>query len=129
MDKARPGIRLDKWLWQARFFKTRTLASKNVNAGHIYVNEVKASKAATKVYVDDDLRFVQGRTERIIRIAALGERRGPATEAQALYVDFTPKQEKFQPSVPDHRSDKHTDRQGRPTKRNRRAMEALFKQD
>ncbi len=111
-------IRLDKWLWQARFFKTRSLASKIVGAGHVRVNEVKVSKAAHFVKVGDGLVFPQANRIRIVRIVALGERRGPASEAQALFEDLTPAQERIAPV--------ETERVGgRPTKKDRRQLDAL----
>ena len=114
-------IRLDKWLWQARFFKTRTLSAKIVTAGHVRVNEVKVSKAAHAVKVGDGLVFPQADTIRIVRISALGTRRGPATEAQTLFEDLTPVPEpaEYLPDTPNN------PRKGRPTKRDRRQMDAF----
>lgn len=109
--------RLDKWLWQARFFKTRTLAARQVSGGHVRVNGTRAGKPAQTVVPGDVLTFVQGRQVRVVRIAALGTRRGPAPEAQALYEDLTP---------PDDRAEPEGPRVGpRPTKRDRRQMEAF----
>lgn len=84
-------VRLDKWLWQARFFKTRGLAARAVAAGCVRVNAHRVTKPATTVGVGDGLTFVQAGRVRVVRIAALGERRGPALEAQTLYVDLTEK--------------------------------------
>ena len=117
-----PGdkLRLDKWLWHARFFKTRTLAAKQVSAGSVRVNSVRASKPAQTVSPDDVLTFAQGRQIRVVRVVALGTRRGPASEAQELYEDLTPPEEKPEPQI----------RVGpRPTKRDRRALDALHKDD
>ncbi len=110
-------IRLDKWLWYARFFKTRGIASKQVSGGHVRVNGDKAAKPAQPVGPGDVLTFAQARRIRVIRIAALGVRRGPAAEAQGLYDDLTPPEETKAPSEP---------RSGaRPTKRDRRVMDAF----
>lgn len=113
--------RLDKWLWQARFFKTRTLAAKIVVSGHVRVNSIKAGKAAQMVGPADVLTFAQERDIRVIRIDALGLRRGPAPEAQALYTDLDP------PKVRDPEEEKNIvspnpryEGKGRPTKRDRR---------
>lgn len=77
--------RLDKWLWYARITKSRTLATKLIEAGHFRVNRVKAVKGSVTVRCGDVLTaFLQNRV-RIIEIVALGERRGPPAEAQALY--------------------------------------------
>lgn len=82
-------IRLDKWLWQARFFKTRALSAKLVSAGKVRVNARRVSKPATFVGPGDVLTFPQAGSIRVVRIRALGERRGPASEAQDLYSDVT----------------------------------------
>ncbi|WP_045386922.1 RNA-binding S4 domain-containing protein [Falsirhodobacter sp. alg1] len=84
----RPTMRLDKWLVQARFFKTRTIASAEVEAGHVRVNRIKTRKPSYAVGAADTLTFRQGDMIRVIRIAGLPERRGPAAEAQALYEDL-----------------------------------------
>lgn len=83
-------LRLDKWLWHARFFKTRTLAAKTVTDGRVRVNGDRAAKASQTVSPGDVLTFPQGNRIRIVEIRALGTRRGPAAEAQALYRDDTP---------------------------------------
>ncbi|MBT6508283.1 MAG: RNA-binding S4 domain-containing protein [Marinovum sp.] len=108
-------LRIDKWLWHARFFKTRSLASKIVSAGHARVNGKKISKSATAVCIGDRLRFAQGRIEREVEVLGLGERRGPAAEAQTLYQDHTPVQ-KIDPQAP------RFEGKGRPTKQNRRRI-------
>ncbi|MBT6096988.1 MAG: RNA-binding S4 domain-containing protein [Marinovum sp.] len=108
-------LRIDKWLWHARFFKTRSLASKIVSAGHVRINGKKISKSATAVCTGDRLRFAQGRIEREVEVLGLGERRGPAAEAQTLYQDHTPVQ-KIDPQAP------RFEGKGRPTKQNRRRI-------
>ncbi|MCV2881444.1 RNA-binding S4 domain-containing protein [Actibacterium sp. XHP0104] len=87
-DGDRPAIRLDKWLWHARFFKTRTLAARVVSAGHLRLNSVKMSKPGHRVVPGDVLTFPQGAVIRVVRVLAPGTRRGPAPEAQALYADL-----------------------------------------
>ncbi|RYH06948.1 RNA-binding S4 domain-containing protein [Tropicimonas sp. IMCC6043] len=89
-DGAAASIRVDKWLWHARFFKTRSLAARQVSEGHVRVNSVKISKPARSVAPGDVLTFPQADTIRVVRILALGTRRGPAPEAQALYEDLSP---------------------------------------
>lgn len=83
-------IRLDKWLWQARFFKTRTLATAQVAQGRVRIDGTPVSKPARPVGPGMVLAFAQGDTVRVVRILACGDRRGPAPEAQALYDDLTP---------------------------------------
>lgn len=107
--------RLDKWLWYARFFKTRSLAARQVSGGHVRVNGTRARKPAQAVGPEDVLTFAKGREVRVVRILAMGTRRGPAPEAQTLYEDLTPAEP---PTAA-------TPRTGpRPTKRDRRALDA-----
>ncbi|MEP3331584.1 RNA-binding S4 domain-containing protein [Sedimentitalea sp.] len=109
-------LRLDKWLWHARFFKTRTLAAKQVSGGHVRVNGERTIKPACGITPGDVLTFAQARQARVIKIVELGDRRGPASEAQALYEDLAPPE----PREP------APERVGeRPTKKDRRAMDAL----
>lgn len=82
------AIRLDKWLWQARFCKTRSLAAKLVAGGAVRVNAQRVSKPATPVRVGDGLSFALNGEVRALRILGLGIRRGPAPEAQALYAEI-----------------------------------------
>ena len=111
------SIRLDKWLWFARFFKTRSLATKQVAGGLVRINGTKVDKPATKLAPGDTLTFAQGREIRVVRVLALGERRGPAPEAQALYDDLTPAPKENIPSAP------RFEGKGRPTKKDRRALD------
>jgi ribosome-associated heat shock protein Hsp15 len=85
---ARPGLRLDKWLWQARFFKDRGLAAAQIEKGRIRINGQRMHKPGHAVREGDVLTFVQGDAIRVIRVLQLGVRRGPATEAQGLYADL-----------------------------------------
>ncbi len=113
-------LRLDKWLWQARFCKTRTLAASLVSAGHVRVNGQKAGKPAHQVGEGDVLTFAQGKRIRVIRIVALGARRGPAPEAQGLYEDLSP--EPPEPPQAASGAPKY-DGGGRPTKKDRRSLD------
>jgi ribosome-associated heat shock protein Hsp15 len=83
------SIRIDKWLWQARFFKSRAIAAKLCNAGKVRVDGVKIAKSHYAVRKGLVLTFPQGRRVRVIRVVALGERRGPAAEAAMLYEDLS----------------------------------------
>ncbi len=113
-------IRIDKWLWQARFFKTRSLSSKTVSGGHCRVNGNPVSKPAFGVSAGDVLTFPKEDDVRVIKVVALGERRGPAPEAQALYEDLAPPKPRARPD----QAPKY-DGGGRPSKRDRRALEQL----
>ncbi|QIE42934.1 RNA-binding S4 domain-containing protein [Rhodobacteraceae bacterium SC52] len=84
------SLRLDKWLWHARFFKTRSRSAEVVSGGHVRVNARPVSKASFAVRPGDTLTFAQGRTIRVVRIVGIADRRGPAAEAQALYDDLSP---------------------------------------
>lgn len=86
MDKA---LRMDKWLWQARFFKSRALASRVCIGGRVRVDGVKINKAHFAVRMGQVLTFPQGRQIRVVRVIALGVRRGPAKEASLLYEDLS----------------------------------------
>ncbi|MEM1429374.1 MAG: RNA-binding S4 domain-containing protein [Pseudomonadota bacterium] len=114
--------RLDKWLWQARFFKTRSLAAKLVTQGKVRVNAVRVSKPARSVTIGDTLTFPQGREIRVVRIEALPVRRGPAPEAQACYADLAPEaRSDGEAGADEAATDRRTERAGpRPTKKHRR---------
>jgi len=79
-------VRIDKWLWAARFFKTRSLAAKEVGAGHVAVNGDRV-KPARMVRVGDLLTIRQGFLETSVRIQSLSEHRGPAVVARTLYEE------------------------------------------
>lgn len=80
------ALRIDRWLWCARFFKTRSLAADAVKAGHVRVNGQRV-KPARDVKVGDTLAIVQGDVEREVTIAGIPVRRGPAPEASRCYVE------------------------------------------
>jgi len=119
-------LRLDKWLWYARFFKTRSLATRLCEAGKVRLAGAPVKKAHQKVKCGDVLTFLQGQHVRVIKVTALAERRGAATEAQELYEDLEPPEKgnrlpKGTPPSLAHRKPG----EGRPTKRDRRAIARL----
>ncbi len=116
MSEPSVKLRLDKWLWHARFFKTRSLAAKQVSGGHVRVNGERVQKTAFAVGPGDVLTFAQGRRIRVVEIRAIGERRGPAAEAEALYLDRSEPEDKTARN-PGYEG------KGRPTKRERRALD------
>jgi len=119
-------LRIDKWLWQARFFKSRTLAGKFVGGGSLRLNGNKIAKAHHVVRVGDVLTFPLGPHIRLIKIEQLGTRRGPATEARTLYEDLDPPQPK--PKAEKSLQSPAAKREkgaGRPTKRERRLTDKL----
>src|SRR6476469_9088028 len=81
-------MRLDKWLWHARFFKTRTLATRYVERARCRVDGRVTDKPHATVAPGMVLTFALGAKVRVVRILALGERRGPANEARALYDEI-----------------------------------------
>jgi ribosome-associated heat shock protein Hsp15 len=115
-------MRLDKWLWAARFFKSRSLAAQACAGGKVDVND-QAAKPAKVVRPGDLLKVTLPRGRRIVRVLALSERRGPGALAARLYQDLTPppppKAERVLPPVYRPRG------AGRPTKRERRLMERM----
>lgn len=118
--------RLDRWLWFARFFKSRTLAAAIVSAGKVRVNAERVGKPSHSVKSGDVLTFPAAKQVRVIKIIDLGTRRGPAPEAQALYEDQAPPE----PRKAAERPPKVAEREagaGRPTKRERRQTTALKK--
>jgi ribosome-associated heat shock protein Hsp15 len=113
-------LRLDKWLWHGRFFKTRSLAASVVGSGVVRVNTVRVQKRSTQIGIGDVLTFPQADRIRVIRVDALGARRGPAAEAQTLYTDLAPQEpavENISPQNPQFEG------KGRPTKKDRRTLD------
>src|SRR5919107_5945431 len=91
MSEAEDRVRLDKWLWAARFFKTRSLATDAVDGGKVDVNGARA-KPAKLVGVGDQLRVTVGEQRYVLRVTGTGERRGSAEVARTLYEE-TPESE------------------------------------
>ena len=115
-------LRLDKWLWAARFFKSRTLAASACDGGKVHVNE-QSAKPSKVVRLGDLLHITLPRGKRIVRVAALAERRGGGAEAAALYEDLTPPPppRELRTPPPGYRPPGA----GRPTKRKRRHVDRL----
>ena len=121
------GLRLDKWLWYARFFKTRALASKAISNGRFRLDGDVMSKPHRQAKCGQVLTFGQGARIRVVRIKALGSRRGPAPEAALLFDDLAPNELKTDrtnastmPTFEDRQAG-----DGRPTKRQRRETDRL----
>jgi ribosome-associated heat shock protein Hsp15 len=115
-------IRVDKWLWAARFFKSRTLAAAACSGGKVDVND-QAVKPSRVLREGDLLKVTLPRVRKVVRVLSLSDRRGPGAEAALLYEDLTP------PPPPKevrlavaHRPPG----MGRPTKRERRALDRLI---
>lgn len=125
------AVRLDKWLWAARFFKTRSLASQAIDAGHIHLNGERAKPART-LKPGDQLRILNAGGEFLVEVLALSEQRGPAAQAQSLYRESAAsiaaraqrRSEQALAPVFDH-----PDIKGRPTKKWRRQLHYFERSD
>ncbi|MEW5942227.1 MAG: S4 domain-containing protein [Pseudomonadota bacterium] len=117
----REKIRLDKWLWAARFFKTRSLAAQAVEGGKVHCNGARV-KPARAVSVGDELRIRQGPFELTVTVRALSQRRGPAPEAALLYEETAESRMARETLAEQLRAqpEPNSARKGRPTKKARR---------
>jgi len=119
-------LRLDKWLWAARFFKTRGLATEAIKGGKVELNGSRA-KPSREVKVGDRLRIRQGFDEKTVIVRGLSDRRGPATLARQLYEE-TPESITAREKAAELRrlANAHRERgQGRPSKRERRQIHSF----
>lgn len=124
-------IRLDKWLWAARFYKTRSLAADEVSKGRVLVNQQNA-KPAREVKVGDLIFIRQEQMDRTVHVLALSNVRGPAVVAQTLYQETQESIDKREAERERRRLAKEPGmdyRQGRPTKRERRELDNLRRFD
>ena len=120
------SLRLDKWLWYARFFKTRANATRAISGGRFRLDGEVMSKPHRAAKPGQVLTFTQGERVRVIRIVALGTRRGPASEAVELYEDLSPEMPKRRAERAAEASFENREKgAGRPTKRDRRATQNL----
>ena len=114
-------IRLDTWLWYARFYKSRSLSSKAILSGKLRLNSIKIIKPASKVKINDVLTINHINMVRIVQVQSLGSRRGPASEAQKLYNDLSGDMiEASKIKSVSEKSKKETNK--RPTKKDRRIL-------
>lgn len=119
------GQRLDKWLWFTRVVKTRTFAARLISSGKARINRVRVSRPSQTVRPGDVITLMIHGRVRVLKVLDCGVRRGPATEADALYDDLSParqtgKRETLPPGQPAVREKGA----GRPTKRDRRRLDA-----
>jgi ribosome-associated heat shock protein Hsp15 len=121
-------MRLDKWLWAARFFKTRSLATEAILAGHVHVGGSRV-KPAREVRVGDVLEIRRAAVRWTVEVRALAERRGPASEAATLYEETKESQEARERERLERRLavPLGADLGSRPTKQDRRRLDALRK--
>ena len=119
-------VRLDKWLWAARFYKTRSLAAEAIEGGKVQVNGERV-KRAKSLQAGDEVRIRLGPYEHQIVVRQLSERRGPASEAARLYEE-TPASRAAREAMALQLKSLHAafgPERGRPTKKDRREMEKL----
>lgn len=120
------ALRLDRWLWYARFFKTRNLATRLIASGKLRLNGEVMSKPHRTAVVGQVLTFMQQNDVRVIEIVVLGQRRGPATEAAELYNDLSPPVARTKVDETTVQGFENRLRgSGRPTKRLRRETDQL----
>jgi ribosome-associated heat shock protein Hsp15 len=125
-DEGPDKVRLDKWLWAARFFKTRALAADAVEGGKVQLNGDRP-KRARPLQVGDELRIRLGPYEHVVTVRALSDRRGPATQAAGLYQE-TDASRKAREALAVQLKSLHSlfgPERGRPTKKDRREIERL----
>lgn len=124
MDKTR----IDKWLWAARFFKTRSLATEAVNRGHVQIDQ-QAIKPARDVRLGDELTIWLARVPRTVVVMGISEHRGPAPVAQQLYAETPESVEKRTKAAEQRRLSPEPAlamEHGRPTKRDRRDLDKTW---
>lgn len=128
MSGASERLRIDKWLWAARFYKTRSLAAQAVESGRarLHGERVKPSK---DVRPGDRITVRVGELEWAIEVLGLSERRGPASEAATLYVEGDDSRSRRELMLAMRKTDPQPVTDGRPTKRDRRRLEQLRRGD
>lgn len=117
-------VRIDKWLWAARFFKTRTLAADAVEAGRVAWNDARA-KPAREVQAGDRLRIDNGSTVWVVEVLGVATQRGPASVAQTLYRETEESRARRAEAAARRKlfTEPTADLPGRPTKRDRRDLD------
>ena len=123
------SVRLDKWLWAARFFKTRSVAREAVSGGKVHLNGNRA-KPGRSLNIGDELRIQRGEEEYTITVLELSIRRGPAVVARTFYEESEQSRIKREQHAEQRKLEhqQHATRERRPDKRQRRRI-VRFKQD
>jgi ribosome-associated heat shock protein Hsp15 len=122
------GVRLDKWLWAARFFKTRSLATQAIDSSKIFLNDERP-KPAKEIKLGDRVKIRIGPTEYDVFVRALSDKRGPAPEARLLYEETPASMAKRHEQAEQRRLAPEPMQafKGRPTKRDRRVLQSWNK--
>lgn len=118
MEISKEPVRVDKWLWATRSYKTRSMAGKACASGHVKINGATA-KASQKVRIGDEVRALTTGGMRILIVQAFAEKRGPFSFAQTLYEDKTP------PPIKEIAPPRLVRGEGRPSKKDRRRFNKL----
>jgi ribosome-associated heat shock protein Hsp15 len=116
--------RIDKWLWHARVVRTRSAAAALVSSGHVRLNRERVTAPSTLLRVEDVVTVALDRQVRILKVAGFSERRGDAEAGRSHYVDLTPAR-----PPPAESPASREPGSGRPTKRDRRAIDRLHGED
>jgi ribosome-associated heat shock protein Hsp15 len=112
--------RIDKWLWHARMVRTRSAAAALAGSGHVRVNGARIAAASRGVRVNDVITLALDRSVRVLKVTGFAARRGDFSSARTLYEDLSPPAGAARPPVPAREAGS-----GRPTKRERRAIDRL----
>jgi len=117
------SLRIDKWLWAARFFKTRSLAAKAVDGGKVRLNGA-GTKPARELKIGDELAIRSGELEWVIEVRALSRQRGPAVQAALLYAERADSRARREAAIAMRKAQLHPAAKvkGRPTKKDRRQI-------
>jgi ribosome-associated heat shock protein Hsp15 len=128
VSDAAPRVRLDKWLWAARFFRTRSRAREAIDGGHVQCNGQRA-KPAREVGIGDELRIRQGHDERTVLVRALSDVRGGAPQARTLYAETEESVAHRDAEAARRRARREAVRlpEHRPDRRDRRTLERIKK--
>ena len=119
-------VRLDKWLWAARFFKTRSAATEGVLGGRVHLNGARV-KPSKEVRVSDSVEITIGPVKRIVEVTGISDKRGPATVAATLYAETPESIAARERSALERRAARPpgADLGARPTKLDRRRIDAM----
>jgi ribosome-associated heat shock protein Hsp15 len=118
--------RIDKWLWHARVVRTRSAAAALAASGHVRLNGQRIEAASRPVRAGDVVTVALDRTVRIMKVTGVADRRGDADAARVLYEDLTPRAPAPEATAPAPARERGS---GRPTKRERRALDRLHTPD
>ena len=126
MSEGAGSLRLDKWVWAARFYKTRALAAEAIDAGRVSVNGERA-KPSKNVRAGDTLEIRRPPYEHVVKVLGVCDRRGAAAEAQKLYEETAQSRAKRETVAAELKSMPPPVFKGRPTKRDRRTIERFIR--